>query len=71
MWTVERAKDPLKFTGKTLVNKVRLIGELLVYHTGLHRRRPHSSNIISSETAGPTKVKFHMEPPWDWGTKVC
>ena len=26
---------------------------------------------ISSETTGPTKVKFHMEPSWDGGTKVC
>ena len=32
--------------------------------------RPHFSNI-SSETAGPIKAKFHMEPPWDWGMKVC
>ena len=29
------------------------------------------SNIFSSETTGPVKVKFHMEPPWDGGTKVC
>ena len=35
------------------------------------RRRPHSLNIFSSETAGPIKVKFHMEPPWDGETKVC
>ena len=28
------------------------------------------SNILS-ETTGPIKVKFHMEPPWDGGTKVC
>ena len=28
-------------------------------------------NIFSSETAWPIKVKFHMEPPWDGGTKVC
>ena len=34
------------------------------------RHRPHSLNI-SSETAWPIKVKFHMEPPWDGGTKVC
>ena len=26
------------------------------------------SNIFSSET---TEAKFHMEPPWDGGTKVC
>ena len=29
------------------------------------------SNIFSSETNGSIKVKFHMEPPWDGGTKVC
>ena len=33
-------------------------------------RRPHSSNIFSSETIGPIKVRFNMEPPWDGGTKV-
>ena len=33
-------------------------------------RLPHSLNILSSETAGPIKVKFQMEPPWDGGTKI-
>ena len=28
------------------------------------------SNIFSSETTGPIKVKFHMEPPRDGGMKV-
>ena len=28
------------------------------------------SNPVSSETTGPIKVKFHMEPPWDGETKV-
>ena len=27
------------------------------------------SNI--SETTGPIEAKFHMESPWDGGTKVC
>ena len=27
------------------------------------------SNI--SETTGPIEAKFHMEPPWDGGTKAC
>ena len=27
-------------------------------------------NIFSSETTGPIEVKFHVEPPWDGGTKV-
>ena len=29
------------------------------------------SNIFSSEITGPIETKFHMEPPWDGGTKVC
>ena len=29
------------------------------------------SNIFSSKTTGTIKAKFHMEPPWDGGTKVC
>ena len=29
------------------------------------------SNIFSSETTVPIEAKFHMELPWDWGTKVC
>ena len=29
------------------------------------------SNIFSLETAKPIEAKFHVEPPWDWRTKVC
>ena len=29
------------------------------------------SNIFSSEATGPIEAKFHMEPHWDGGTKVC
>ena len=29
------------------------------------------SNIFSSETTGPIEAKFHVESPWDGGTKVC
>ena len=29
------------------------------------------SNVISSGTTGPIEVKFHVEPPWDGGKKVC
>ena len=29
-----------------------------------------SVNIFSSETIGPIEAKFHMEPPWDGGTKI-
>ena len=28
-------------------------------------------NIFSSETIGPIKFKFNMEPPCNWGTTVC
>ena len=28
------------------------------------------SNVLSSGT-GPIEVKFHVEPSWDRGTKVC
>ena len=31
---------------------------------------PPFSNIFSSETARPIKAKFHVEPPWEGGTKV-
>ena len=34
-------------------------------------RRQHSLNIFSSETTEQTEAKFHMESPWDGGTKVC
>ena len=29
------------------------------------------SNIFSSEPTGLSEAKFHVEPPWDGGTKVC
>ena len=29
------------------------------------------SNIFSSETTGPIEAKFHMQPSWDGGMKVC
>ena len=57
----------------------RLTGELIGY-PWIRRpsvRRPASvvrpftfSNIFSSETAWPIKVKFYVEPPWEGGTKV-
>ena len=28
------------------------------------------SNFFSLETARPIEAKFHVDPPWDWGTKV-
>ena len=49
------------------------VGYSLTYRQALLsvRRRPHSLNIFSLETAWPIKVKFHMEPPWNGGTKIC
>ena len=36
------------------------------------RRHPFTfSNVFSSETACPIKAKFHVESPWEGGTKVC
>ena len=29
------------------------------------------SNFFSRETAMPIETKFHVDPPWDGGTKVC
>ena len=28
-------------------------------------------NFFSSITTRPFEAKFHMEPPWDGGTKAC
>ena len=53
----------------------RLIGELIVYPWSTVRpsvrRRPQCSKIFFSETAGPIKAKFYVNPPWVGGTKVC
>ena len=35
------------------------------------RRRPQCSKIFFSETAGPIKAKFYVEPPWVGGTIFC
>ena len=29
------------------------------------------SNIFFSESTGPIEATFHVEPPWEGGTKVC
>ena len=56
----------------------RLIGELIVYPwsgvrrtSSVRRRRPQCSNIFFSETVGPIKAKFDVEPPRVGGTKFC
>ena len=28
------------------------------------------SNFFSLETAEPIEAKFHVQTPWDWGTKI-
>ena len=37
----------------------------------VRRRRPQCSKIFFSETAGPIKAKFYVEPPKVGGTKFC
>ena len=54
----------------------RLIGELIVYQwSGVRpsvvRCRPQCSKIFFSDTAGPIKAKFYVEPPWVGGTIFC
>ena len=53
----------------------RLIGELIGYSWSGDRpssiRRSQCSKIFFSETAGPIKAKFYVEPLWVWGPKVC
>ena len=62
----------------------RLIGELIdpysipmvrrpssVVVVVRRRRRPLCSNIFFSETAGPIKTNFYVEPPWVGGTIFC
>ena len=54
-------------------------GELIVYPSsrrpsvGVRRRRRRSqwSKIFFSETAGPIKAKFYVEPPWVGGMIFC
>ena len=29
------------------------------------------SNFFSLETSRPIEAKFHVEPPWDRGMKIC
>ena len=48
-------------------------GELIVYPSSRRRPsvvRPPFSKIFFSQTAGPIKAKFYVEPPWEGGTKV-
>ena len=41
--------------------------------TDLHPRslRFTFSNFVSLETSRPFEAKFHVEPPWDRGMKIC
>ena len=55
----------------------RLIGELIrnswsgVRPSSVRRLRSQCSKIFFSETAGPIKAKFYVEPPWVGGTIFC
>ena len=60
----------------------RLIGELIGYSWSGVRpsvgvcpsasvRRSQCSKIFFSETTGPIKAKFYVEPPWVGGTIFC
>ena len=56
----------------------RLIGELIGYSwSGVRRSvrpssvHPQCSKIFFSETPGPIKAKFYVEPPWVGGTIFC
>ena len=53
----------------------RLIGELIGYSWSGVRlssvRRSQCSKIFFSETAGPIKAKFYVEPSWVGGTIFC
>ena len=40
------------------------------YRIPMVRRLSTISNFFFSETAWPMKAKFHVEPPWEGGTKV-
>ena len=45
-------------------------GELIVYPSFSIVRRQRCSNIFSSKAAWPITAIFHVEPPWEGGTKV-
>ena len=55
----------------------KLISELIGYSwsavrsSSSVRRRSQCSKISFSETAGPIKAKFYVEPPWVGGTIFC
>ena len=49
----------------------RLIDELIIWQGRcLYVCLSTFSNVFFSETAGPIEAKFHVEPPWDGGTKI-
>ena len=33
--------------------------------------RVFTYSVVFSGTTGPIEIKFHVEPPWDGGMKVC
>ena len=56
--------EPLGSQGKLIVYPLSRRPSVFVCH-------PPFSKIFSSETGYPIKAKFHVEPPWEGGTKVC
>ena len=57
----------------TNLSEPKVIGELIIWQgCCLSVCRVFTfSNVFSCGTTGPIEVKFHVEPPWDGGTKVC
>ena len=57
---------------ETIFSSPEPLGSLvsLQYSHGPSSVGPPFSKIFS-KTAGPIEAKFHMEPQWDGGTKVC
>ena len=81
---VRTCADPENFVrgGPTLMFLAhlsrRVMGELIVYQSLRHASIRRASvclstfsNIFSSETTGPIKLKLHMKTPKDEETKVC
>ena len=69
--SVYRTISPLVFSSPESLGSQ---GELIVYPSSVRRRRCHplfTMLKIFSETAGPIKAKFYVEPPWVGGTIFC
>ena len=56
---------------KEIVNVKRCVSKVSKYSIGRPCRPSSTLSSNISETAGPIKAKFHMEPHWNGGMKVC